>query len=138
MTLRVTIGCLRSTFHRSLVHQLMSRLHNGGSEAFCNVSVHRQAVLCAVQLCCCRGLFSAWCRMVSREHSGGWALQCAAVLIALLCTPTLFHPCSACDSLSISVTLSGSCLNNLTSVVVSRPLQGTVLFWGLFSSILCR
>lgn len=63
--------------------------------AFCAVR------LCCCCCCCCRGLFSAWNRMVSREHSGGWALQCTAVLVALLCTPTLFHSCSASDNLSL-------------------------------------
>lgn len=50
---------------------------------------------------CCRGLFSAWNRMVNREHSRGWALQCTAVLIALLHTPTPFHTHSASDNRSI-------------------------------------
>ncbi|KAM7405041.1 hypothetical protein PAMP_012332 [Pampus punctatissimus] len=71
------------------VHLQTSRMYNGMSKAPSKVAVHQQAALCAVQLCCCRGLFSAWNRMVSREHSGGWALQCTAVLVALLCTPTL-------------------------------------------------
>lgn len=44
--------------------------------------------------------------MVSREHSGGWAPQCAAVLAALLCTPTLLHSSSASDNLSISRSIS--------------------------------
>lgn len=50
---------------------------------------------------CCRGLFSAWNRMVNREHSRGWALQCTAVLIALLHTPTPFHTRSASDNRSV-------------------------------------
>lgn len=75
-------------------------------KALYEVAVRQQAALCAVQRGCCRGLFSAWNRMVSREHSGGWAPQCTAVLVALLCTPTLFHSCSASDNLSISRALS--------------------------------
>lgn len=91
-----------SPLKKKSVHHQTSRMYNSGSKALCEVAVHQQAALCAVQLCCCRGLFSAWNRMVSREHSGGWALQCTAVLVALLCTPTRFHSCSASDNLSIS------------------------------------
>lgn len=86
-------------------------------------SVHQQAALCAVQLCCCRGLFSAWNRMVSRERSGGWALQCTAVLVALLRTPTLFHSCSASDSLSISRSISRPLSHILASFVLPSSLH---------------
>ena len=77
-----------------------------GQKPLCEVAVRQRAALCAVQLCCCRGLFNAWNRMVSREHSGGWALQCTAVLVALLCTPTLFQSCSASLTISPSLALS--------------------------------
>lgn len=115
-------ACSRSTLLLlKSVHHLLSRKHNEGSESLCKVSAHQRAALYAAQLCCCRGLFSAWNRMVCREHSGGWALQCTAVLVALLCTPTLFHSCSACDSLSISYsifqTLSRPCLNHLSCLL---------------------
>ncbi len=105
------VGCSAANtvlawFLKKSLHHQKSRMHSSGSEALCKVAVRQPAALCAVQLCCCRGLFSAWNRMVSREHSGGWALQCTAVLVALLCTPTLFHSCSASDNPSISRSLS--------------------------------
>lgn len=96
--------------------------------AFSQVAVLQQAALYAVLLCCCcRGLFSAWNRMVNREHSGGWALQCTAVLVALLCTPTLFHSCSASDNLSISYSISlpfsGQWLYHLSSLISSLQIR---------------
>lgn len=118
------------------MHRQTSRMHNGGSKAVCEVAAHQQAALCAVQLCCCRGLFSAWNRMVSREHSGGWAPQCTAVLVALLCTPTLFHSCSASDDLSISRSIARPLSPVLVSFVLpsSRhcPLIAFVLFIPIF------
>lgn len=90
---------------------------------------------CAVQLCCCRGLFSAWNRMVSREHSGGWALQCTAVLVALLRTPTLFHSCSASDSLSISRSISRPLSPILASFVSLASLHFLLIAFVLFLPI---
>lgn len=98
----------------------MSRMHNGG---LCEAAALQRAAFCVVQRCCCRGLFSAWNRMVSREHSGGWAPQCTAVLVALRCTPTLFHSCSASDNISISRSISRPCLGCLSYIPPSTYLS---------------
>lgn len=138
---QVPIGCfVTSTVlpASKSVHNEMSGMHSSKSKALCKVAVHQQAALCAVQLCCCRGLFGAWNRMVSREHSGGWALQCTAVLVALLCTPTHSHPCSASDSLSISCSISCTLLPILVSFVMPPSfyflLIGFVLFMPSFQT----
>lgn len=113
----------------------MCRMHNCGSKALCEVAADQQAALCAVQLCCCRGLFSACNRMVSREHSGGWALQCTAVLVALLCTPTLLHSCSASDNLSISRSISRPLSPVLVSFVLPSSLHSPLIAFVLFMPI---
>lgn len=70
----------------------------------------------------CRALFGAWNRMENRELSRGWALQCTAVLAAPLCTPTLFHSCSASDNLSISCSISQPLLAVLGSFISPSSL----------------
>lgn len=138
MCWQAQVGCFVMFTRRFLLsfNRQASRMHNG-SKALCEDAVYQQAALYAVLLCCCRGLFSAWNRMVSREHSGGWALQCTAVLVARLSTPTRFHSCSASDSLSISLlhlSLLVPCLASCLASSFYFPLTAFVLFMSnLFS-----
>lgn len=97
-----TRGVLLRTpcFHYSLKVCASSDVHKTRSKSslWC-CFIRRQPLRAAWH--CCRGLFSAWNRMVNREHSRGWALQSTAVLIALLHTPTPFHTRSASDNRSV-------------------------------------
>lgn len=89
-------------------------------KALSKSAAHQQAApLCG----CCRGLLGAWNRIVSRERSRGWAPQCTAVLVALLCTPTLFLSCSASDNRSISCSLSQPLSPMLVSFVLPSSLH---------------
>lgn len=100
---------------------IISRPQCRVKKALCKSAARRQAApLCG----CCRGLLGAWNRIVSRERSRGWALQCTAVLVALLCTPTLFLSRSASDNRSISCSLF-------------QPLSPMLLSFLLPSSLYC-